>query len=307
MGYAYDDRWDTLSVGSFFKRRLVRLHPMIVIGSIIGAIFFYFGASGLYPLLDQTSLGMLALSTVMGALLIPSAKSMDVHGFGESYPLNGPAWSLFYEYIANIAYALFLRRFSVRVLGVLSALLAGLLAYMIGANKGSVSIGWMLTEEHVWKAMVRMSFPFVTGLFLFRLGRTITMKHAMLFASLALLVTLPMPRIGSDATPWLNGLYEWLVIILLLPVIVLVGAGSQPMTRFGEKACDFLGELSYPLYLVHYPIHYVFYGWLSNHQPTWGARTPVAIGVYLSSLVLGYVVMRFVDTPIRKRLARFAR
>jgi len=107
--------------------------------------------------------------------------------------------------------------------------------------------------------------------------------------------------------PWVNGLYECFLLIVLLPAILLVGAGSQPRTRFGDKACDFLGELSYPLYLVHYPIHYVFYGWLSDNQPAWGVKLPVAAGVYVASLVLAYVVMRFVDTPIRKRLARFVR
>lgn len=308
MGYAYDDRWNTLSIGSFFRRRLVRLHPMVVIGSIIGAIFFYFSASSLFPLVDRTSFGMLVVSTLLGALLIPSVKSMDVRGLGESYPLNGPAWSLFFEYIANIAYAFWIRKFSRRALGALSAVFAGLLIHMIVTGKsGSVSYGWMFTGEHVSKGMVRMLFPFLTGLFLFRLGKTIRMKHAMILTSLALLVTFAMPRVGPDAMPWVNGLYECCILIILLPVVVLIGAGSQPMTRFGEKACDFLGELSYPLYLVHYPLHCVFFGWLSDSKPAWGAKIPVAIGVYISSIILGYVVMRFVDTPIRKRLARFAR
>jgi len=308
MGYAYDDRWDGMSVGSFFKRRLVRLHPMVIIGSVIGAICFYFGASSLFPLVNQTSFGMLIISTLLGALLIPSGKSMDVRGWGESYPLNGPMWSLFFEYIANIGYALWFRRFGLRTLGILSAVLAVMLAGLIMTSEsGSVGCGWLFTGEHVGKGMVRVLFPFLTGLFLFRLGRTIRMKHAMLLTSLALLVTFPMVRVGPDAMPWVNGLYECTILIILLPVIVLVGAGSQPMTRFGEKACDFLGELSYPLYLVHYPIHYVFYGWLSDHKPTWSIKAPVAIGVYISSLVLGCVVMRFVDAPIRKRLARFAR
>lgn len=303
MGYAYDDRWGTMSIGSFFKRRLIRLHPMVIIGSILGALFFYFGACGLFPLVDRTSFGMLLFSTVMGALLIPSTKSLDVRGVGEAYPLNGPAWSLFFEYIANIAYAFGLRRLGGRALGILSAVLAILLAYVIVTNAaGTVAYGWMFTGEHVWKGMVRMLFPFVTGLFLFRLGKTIRMKHAMILTSLLLLITLPMQRIGPDAMPWVNGIYEWLIIVVLMPLIVLIGAGSQPVTRFGEKACDFLGELSYPLYLAHYPIHYVFYAWLSNHKPTWEAKTPVAIGVYVASLVLGYVVMRFVDKPIRRRL-----
>jgi peptidoglycan/LPS O-acetylase OafA/YrhL len=308
MGYAYDDRWATMSFGSFIRRRLVRLHPMVVIGSIIGAIFFYFSASSVCPLVEGTSIGALLLATVLGAFLIPSLKSMDVRGFGESYPLNGPAWSLFYEYIANILYALWLRKFSLRTLGVLAAVFAGLLTWVIVTSEtGSVSTGWMFTGEQIGKAMVRMLFPFLAGLFLFRLGKTIRIKHAMIVTSLILLVALPMPRIGPDSMPWVNGLYECLIIIVLLPFVVLIGAGSQPVTRFGGKVCDFLGELSYPLYLVHYPIHCIFFGWLSRAKPDWSLKMPVAIGVYLISIALAYVVMRFVDTPVRKRLARFAR
>jgi peptidoglycan/LPS O-acetylase OafA/YrhL len=310
MGYAYDDRWNTMSIGSFIKRRLIRLHPMVVIGSIIGAIFFYFSASSLCPLVDKTSFGMLILSTVMGALLIPSLKSMDVRGWGESYPLNGPVWSLFFEYIANIAYMLWIRKLSLRTLGVLSVVLAGLLSYVIATNvisPGTVSCGWIFNGEHLSRGMVRMLFPFVTGLFLFRLGKTISLKHAMILTSLALFVALPMPKVGPVAMPWVNGIYESFVIIILMPLIVLVGAGSQPVSRFGEKACNFLGELSYPLYLVHYPMHCVLFGWLSSNKPTWSVKILVSIGVYIASLLLAYVVMRFVDTPIRKRLARFTR
>jgi len=308
MGYAYDDRWNTMSIGSFIKRRLIRLHPMVIIGSIIGAIFFYFGASSLFQLVNRTSFGMLMLSTVLGALLIPSVKTMDVRGGGESYPLNGPEWSLFYEYIANIAYAFWIRKFRLLTLGVLSVMFAGLLSYVIMSSKtGTVSFGWAFTEDQLWKGIVRVLFPFITGLFLFRLGKTIKVKHAMFFTSLALLVALLMPRIGPDAMPRVNGLYECFIIIILLPIVVVIGAGSQPITRFGEKACIFLGKLSYPLYLVHYPIHYVFYGWISDNKLTWSVKIPAAIGVYASCLVLGYVVMRFVDTPIRRSLARFTR
>jgi len=42
IGYAYDDRWGKMTLKGFFKRRLIRLQPMIVIGMIVGAIGFYF-------------------------------------------------------------------------------------------------------------------------------------------------------------------------------------------------------------------------------------------------------------------------
>ena len=30
VGYAYDDRWGKMTIGGFFKRRIIRLHPMVV-------------------------------------------------------------------------------------------------------------------------------------------------------------------------------------------------------------------------------------------------------------------------------------
>src|ERR1700743_2700987 len=49
IGYAYDDRWVKLSIGGFFKRRLQRLQPMVVMGMLIGAVCFYFGDSAMWP------------------------------------------------------------------------------------------------------------------------------------------------------------------------------------------------------------------------------------------------------------------
>ncbi len=42
IGYAYDDRWGRMTTGLFFKRRLVRLHPMLMFGTLFGAMLFYF-------------------------------------------------------------------------------------------------------------------------------------------------------------------------------------------------------------------------------------------------------------------------
>src|SRR5574344_3172521 len=55
IGYAYDDRWDRMSIGGFFKRRLVRLHPMVIMGTFIGALLFYFGDCSDFPLISGTS------------------------------------------------------------------------------------------------------------------------------------------------------------------------------------------------------------------------------------------------------------
>jgi len=95
MAHAYDDRWDFMTLKDFFKRRLIRLHPMIILGMTIGALCFYFGESDIFPKIGETSFWQLMLIMLIGYTLIPIPTSMDVRGWSEMHPLNGPAWSLF--------------------------------------------------------------------------------------------------------------------------------------------------------------------------------------------------------------------
>ena len=110
VGYAYDDRWGKMTLGGFFKRRIIRLHPMVIMGMIIGAIGFYFSASPIvFPGISEVPVWKMLIVMVIGFTLIPVPTSMDIRGWSEMHPLDGPGWSLFFEYIANILYGLFIR------------------------------------------------------------------------------------------------------------------------------------------------------------------------------------------------------
>ena len=124
IGYAYDDRWGSLTVGGFFKRRLVRLQPMVVMGMIVGALCFYFQDSAMWPAIHTIPVWKMLLIMLIGFTLIPVPISMDIRGWQEMHPLDEPLWTLFFEYIANIAYALGLRKVSNRILAVLTGLAA---------------------------------------------------------------------------------------------------------------------------------------------------------------------------------------
>ncbi len=71
VGYAYDDRWNCMTTWGFFKRRLVRLHPLIIVGTLIGMATFYLGGSPAFPIVDETPWYMLLLVGVLGMLMIP--------------------------------------------------------------------------------------------------------------------------------------------------------------------------------------------------------------------------------------------
>ena len=104
IAYAYDDRWGKgLTIGNFFKRRLIRLHPMLIAGAIIGAITFLI-QGGVTWSGEAVSTSAVLLCLALTFLFIPSVPggSYEVRGNGEMFPLNGPYWSLFFEYIGNI-------------------------------------------------------------------------------------------------------------------------------------------------------------------------------------------------------------
>ena len=130
IGYAYDDRWGkNFPMKDFIKRRLIRLHPMVIMGAVVGAITFYIQGSVQW---DGTHIGisMVMLSLLCTIFFIPAMPGVgyEVRGNGEMFPLNGPCWSLFFEYIGNILYALFIRRLSNKALTIVVVLLGVALA-----------------------------------------------------------------------------------------------------------------------------------------------------------------------------------
>ena len=251
IGYAYDDRWNKMTLGTFFKRRIIRLHPMVIMGSIVGAALFYFQKSSCFPQIEHTSVGTLLLIMLLGCTLLPLPLKWDVRGWTEMHPLNGPAWSLYYEYIANILYALVIRRFSKKALAVLVAAAACLTIYRSQtAPMGDMVGGWALNWEQQYVGFVRLLFPFFGGLLLSRLGWLIRLKkRAFWYCTLIIVVILSVPRLGGEEHYWLNGLYESFCIIFIFPVIVSMGAGGKVTGKYSSRICKFLGDISYPIYI----------------------------------------------------------
>jgi len=62
MGYAYSDRWKTMTVKEFLYRRFIRLHPMVVLGAVIGAVMFYTQGCPVWDV-SKVSVMMLLIAT----------------------------------------------------------------------------------------------------------------------------------------------------------------------------------------------------------------------------------------------------
>ena len=304
ISYSYDDRWGRLSAWQFFKRRLIRLHPMLVVGVILGLIAYCLGGccdwnghvAGWTHVLTAFVLALFLIPMRSGAI-------SDVRGNGEMFPLNGPSWSLFFEYIGNILYALIIRRLSTKALSWLVGVLGiAFVGFAVGnmSGCGSIGVGWTLDSVNFCGGLLRMLFPFTLGMLLQRTCRPAQLCGAFGVCALLLFAVFSVPFLGANDHCSLNGLYETACIIFIFPLIVLVAAGSSTT---GKALCfvRFLGDISYPLYIVHYPVMYLFYAWLIKHDlyslsDTWC----MVMGILAINILLAYLCVKFYDVPIRR-------
>ena len=304
VGYAYDDRWKTMKIKDFLKRRFIRLQPMVVIGAIIGAIMFYFQGCSVWDV-SKVSIGMLLLATLLNICLIPATPGFEIRGVGEMYPLNGPSWSLFFEYIGNILYALFIRKLSVRNLTIFVLLAGlGLAAFSIFGPYGDICVGFSLTDDNMVGGSLRILFSFPAGLLLSRIFKPVHIKGAFWICSLSVVVLLVIPRVGDGESLWMNGLYDTVCFAFLFPFLVYLGASGKTTDKHTPRVCKFLGDISYPLYMVHYPFIYLYYAWVKNESLTFVQSLPGALALVIGNILLAYLCLKLYDEPVRKYLAK---
>ena len=322
IGYAYDDRWDRMTTWGFFKRRLTRLHPMVIAGTLVGAAMFFF-AGAAFPQTLQNPGWKIALCFVMGLLMIPCGMGLDIRGWGEMNSFNGPNWSLTFEYCGNILYAFILRRLPKFALGVLCVVCAfftldltmgwDVFGFFPDGPQYTVIGGWSLTGQQLYIGFTRLLYPFLCGLLISRIlpghmskdnpsGSPIHLKGGFWWCSLALVILFSVPCIGGK-TGVPDGIYQAVCILLLFPLIVLTGAGSVTKGKRSTAVCKWLGDISYPLYITHYPFMYMQMSWVAGHEdaPLW-MHIMVNTGVAFISILLAYGLLKVYDEPVREWL-----
>ena len=309
VGYAYDSRWGkTLTLGGFFRRRLIRLQPMVIMGAVIGAASFLISGMERWDGTHAT-LWLTFLAFVCGCLMLPALPGIprEVRGNGEMFPLNGPCWSLFFEYIGNIVYALLIRRLSTRLLAVLSFALCCALTWFAVTDQsgyGSIGVGWTVDRTNILGGMLRMLCPFTMGILMSRLFKPLRQARGAFWTSAALLLIIfHVPYIYSDGALSLNGVFEAACIIAVFPLVVWYAASGKTTDIASTRICRFLGDISYPLYIVHYPLMYAFYMWLiKTRQYTLYETWPAALAVVTASIILAWLCLKLYDMPVRKWL-----
>ena len=157
-------------------------------------------------------------------------------------------------------------RLSGRGLGILTAVLGILLGWFAitdVSGYGMIGVGWTLDTVNFCGGLLRMLFPFTMGMLLSRNFRAIKgIKGIFWIACATLFAIFSVPYIPACGEICLNGAFEFLCILVFFPTIIWLGASGATTHKISTGTCNFLGAISYPLYVVHYPVMYLFYQWL---------------------------------------------
>ena len=113
-----------------------------------------------------------------------------------------------------------------------------------------------------------------------------------------------MPRIGGGEHLWMNGIYDAVCAIVLFPAIVWLAASGRTTDRITTRVCKFLGDISYPLYMVHYPFIYLYYAWVKNEELTFAESLPGAAALVAGSVLLAWLCLKLYDEPVRRFLSK---
>lgn len=280
IAHAYDDRLaNGLGAGRFLKLRLFRFYPLYFLGLVLGmAAFFARDLAILAGWADGATEGLdyLTSAFVLGLVFMPMVAGRDM------FPLNAPAWSLFFELAINVVYAAGLFRASDRVLAAVS--LAGLLAlfWVLPAPTGLFD-----APDYLLRGTARTLFAFPLGVLIYRHHRKIPRMPSWVAAVPCLPLFAP-------------GLHDSSAFLFVSVAIVFpVGLALASRIEGSWRGAEWLGLISYPLYAIHWPLQ----------QPVFAARHlipgPVlAAGLLVFLLVACPLLASRYDVPARAWLTR---
>jgi peptidoglycan/LPS O-acetylase OafA/YrhL len=282
IAHAYEKRLATgFRFTDFCRARLIRLYPLFVVGLLIGALSAWLQRDG---------------GSVSALLFIRQAFFIPLYQHGQfAFPYNLPAWSLMFELLVNLLYAAFLPWLGSRTLVVIISGSALLLAAMgwghSGINFGGGHPGMPL-------GLPRTALSFSMGILLFRAFHQrripkFAMSAAVVFAALGVLLAIPA---GEGH---IGDIYDMFCVLIGFPAIIVCClhiSSTNKVMRIG-------GDVSYPLYVIHFPLLTIVTSRLNVSPATDAAWLWLFVVVLVVFVVAtSWILLKIYDEPLRRKL-----
>ena len=290
---AYQEKLEAgFTVADFVTQRVIRLYPVALAGILLGALRLV----SLYVIspVDSESAQWIALALLLNVVILPVVSQTRFRG--ELFPTNGPMWSLFGELLVNLGWSILVVLKSSIIVIVFLTIASGIVLYSTMHETPIDDLGW--ESKFLLGATSRVLFSFLLGTLIYRFRgvlQNLSKGSGILLPALsmtALLLVLGMP--------WFGGGWDALAIFLFLPAILTLGVvcGREPET----PVRSFMGEISYPLYAIHFPLFLLLSGFRDSIFPSLSVPAVISIGV-LSVLLVATALNHF-DKRLRTRLSR---
>lgn len=290
---AYDRRLasETLTTARFVLLRYIRLWPLYLLGTVLGLAILH----------SKIVHGKAAFDTATFWASVPFSLTMVpsvvTKGF---YPASTVAWTLFYEMLINILYAVTFRWFRSRhLIGIAAIAAAGIV--FASMSHETLDSGWSWPTS--WIGLARVGYSFPLGVLLYRHHRQlprIAVPAWVILLFLAALLAVSLPAAANVV--YLDG-----TVLVLLPALVAVAINSEPHPRW-VGTFSVLGVTSYAIYVLHPPL-LTCIDWICDKLGLFYGRASPWSGLVFLALVFGAAWMAdlIYDRPVRAWLTALTR
>jgi peptidoglycan/LPS O-acetylase OafA/YrhL len=296
----------------YVLRRIIRLYPMFIAGLLIGTPILYFVSKArLSTYFNQDIID----ASLHNYFFIPYINNKSVYNLGafyatvgEIFPINPPAWSLFFELVASISFIFLynLKPIWLVIIVVVSyiALVSSAFLLSVESNTQQIDLaaGWGTTN--FLGGFPRVFFGFTFGLFIYSISsdnkysafRQFVQKHFnnsyLNYALLVLIFWFPRN---------FRGLYEALILLIVAPGLVFAGSAISLRQGFTMNLAKQLGRISYPVYCLHFPIGRAVFLMMSG---SYYLNLFPALVASAITLAVSLVLTEFYDEPVRRSLSK---
>jgi peptidoglycan/LPS O-acetylase OafA/YrhL len=274
-----------LTLPRFMSMRILRLYPLFLVGIGLGAV----KAMGQIVVHDNTALTLptLILSIFTSFLMLPTPGA----GLVSIFPLNTPAWSLFFEMVANTLFAALIFKWSDRKVAIAAAACGLLLATGVLTHERGVGPLGTTWPDFLF-GFPRVAFSFLLGILIRRHSVTRSRERSgyVYLPVIALLFLLFVsPPSGFQSA------YDLMGLILAIPAIVWWGARYE-VGNIARPIFAWLGDISYPIYILHFPLLMIFLFIAKRFE-----LSPLVLGLlFIGGLsIVSTLAFHIYDKPIR--------
>jgi peptidoglycan/LPS O-acetylase OafA/YrhL len=276
-----------MAITTFFWRRVQRLYPLFFLGMCLGlgglTLKYLHGLTDYQP-------ENIAKAALLNFFYLPYFANFTVEIFQDSvtgvvFPLNGPAWSLFFGFAAQFVYFYAVR--GGRIASLVIAAISGI-GFIIAAKIDGQG-GW--GSHNFIAGFPRVFYAFFIGVVIYEWRDRLPKVSGRFVPLLFLLIALMMlpPEFPKHKYYWFAS------ASIIVPLIVATALACQSWSySWGQRLATYGGSLSYPLYCLHVPTLAITSTFIAHHPYQ-------RLGVYASILlcfVLAHLAAKYIDQPL---------